>query len=136
MLQASINYWAVIIAGISAMIVGFVWYMPRLFGKSWMGLIGKSEEQIKAEWNGAMLLQTFVTALIMFYVLAHFIDYTGATTIGEGAQTGLWLWLGFVATTMYTNILYEKRPVKLWAINTGYQLVNLLIAGAILSIWQ
>jgi len=136
MLQASINYWAVLVSGVAAMVVGSIWYTPKLFGNMWMSLIGKTTDQLKAEWNGTMMLQTFVTALVMFYILAHFIDYTGATTLGEGAQTGLWLWLGFVATTMYTNILYEKRPVKLWAINAGYQLVNLIVAGAILSIWQ
>ena len=36
---AEINYWAVVVAALSAFVVGWMWYGP-LFGKSWMELNG------------------------------------------------------------------------------------------------
>ena len=31
-----INYWAVIFATLSSMLVGSVWYTPKVFGNYWM----------------------------------------------------------------------------------------------------
>ena len=31
-----INYWAVILATLSSMLVGSVWYTPKVFGNYWM----------------------------------------------------------------------------------------------------
>jgi hypothetical protein len=72
----------------------------------------------------------------MVYILAHFVQYAGAVTALQGAQTGLWAWLGFVATTTATNYVYEGRPWKLFWINTGMQLVVLVVTGMILAVWR
>jgi hypothetical protein len=34
-----------------------------------------------------------------------------------------------------TAVLFAKQPFKLYAINTGYQLVCYLAMGAILAVW-
>lgn len=135
MITAEINYWAVLVSAISGFAIGSVWYMPRVFGASWMAMLGKSETDIKAGFSTKMFAKTFVATLVMVYVLAHFVDYSGATTVGQGVTTGIWVWLGFVATTMFINALYENKPIRLWAINAGYQLAVLVVAGAILAVW-
>jgi len=135
MLTADINYWAVLVAGVAAMIIGYIWYAMPVFGRAWTALIGKTEAQLKEGYNSGMMIQAFIAALVMAYILAHFVDYTAATTVAEGLQTAFWLWLGFVATSMFVNNLYEGKPAQLWLINAGYQLANLLVAGAILATW-
>ena len=135
MITAEINYWAVLVSAVVGFGIGSVWYMPRAFGSQWMALIGKTQADIKMSFNSTLFGKTFVATLIMVYILAHFVDYAGATTPGQGALTGWWLWLGFVATIMFINVLYENKPLKLWAINAGYQLVVLIVVGAILATW-
>src|SRR3989344_7785151 len=135
MITAEINYWAVLVSAVVGFAIGSVWYMPRAFGSQWMALIGKTQADIKMSFNSTLFGKTFVATLIMVYILAHFVDYAGATTPGQGALTGWWLWLGFVATIMFINVLYENKPLKLWAINAGYQLVVLIVVGAILATW-
>lgn len=135
MITAEINYWAVLVSAISGFAIGSVWYMPRVFGTSWVTMLGRTESDVQAGFNTKMFGKTFAATLIMVYVLAHFVDYAGATTPGQGAITGIWLWLGFVATVMFINTLYENKPIKLWAINAGYQLAVLVVAGAILAVW-
>jgi Protein of unknown function (DUF1761) len=44
------------------------------------------------------------------------------------------LWLGFVATVQFTSALFTKQSTKLFAINTGYQLVCYVAMGAILVV--
>ena len=136
MSQVVINFWAVIAAAVSNMILGAVWYSPALFATQWMRLIGKSKEDIMKEGPGKAYGQAFVCALVTAYVFAHFIGYAGASTAVQGLQAGFWAWLGFVATTTAAMSIFEKRSWKLYAINNGYNLVSLMIMGVILALWK
>jgi len=40
-----------------------------------------------------------------------------------------------VSTVQLTDALFNKKPFKLYAINTGYQLVCYLVMGTILAAW-
>ncbi|MCR4312064.1 MAG: DUF1761 domain-containing protein [Candidatus Uhrbacteria bacterium] len=78
----------------------------------------------------------FVGILIMAYVLAHFIEYAGASTAKEGAEGGFWSWLGFIAPVTLGTVLWGGKSWKLWAINNGHYLVALLVMGAIIAGWK
>ncbi|MBI3957148.1 MAG: DUF1761 domain-containing protein [Candidatus Kerfeldbacteria bacterium] len=132
--QADINYLAVLVAGLSSMVVGAIWYAKPLFGNAWMRLEGMTEEKAKQKM-GVSYSGMFILALVLAYVLAHFVDYTNATTIGAGMTTGFWLWLGFVFTTKGASYLFGQKSMKLFFIDVGYHLVEILVMGAILASW-
>ncbi len=131
----AVNYVAVVIAAVAAMILGFVWYGKMLFGKSWMKLTGMAEADAKRGNMTALYGSMFVGALVEAYVLSHFIHYAGAYTLVNGVKTGIWAWLGFVGPVMMGNYMFSKRPMKLFYIDGGYALVNLMVMGAILASW-
>jgi len=134
---AIINYLAVLVAAIISMVIGGFWYSPLMFGKKWMELMNISPKDtidMKKRATPSYIIN-FVAALLMAFVLAHFVDYAQAATFIEGLQAGFWVWLGFVATISLGSVLWENKPVTLYAINAGYQLVNLLIMGVILALW-
>ncbi len=133
-----INYWAVLVAALTCMVLGSLWYGP-LFGKIWMKSMGwNPNEPItpekKKEGNKAMAWMVPVS-LLMAYVLAHFVDYTAAFTWAEGAQTGFWIWLGFQLTLLIQAVIFEGKKRETMFINASYQLVSLMIMGAILAVW-
>lgn len=130
---ADINYLAVLVAGLLSMVIGFVWYGP-LFAKAWMKEVGLKAKDVE-KGPGAGYALTLFGALIESFVLAHFIDYTWATTLTEGIVTGVWVWLGFVAYAIGVNYLFAQRTFKLWQIDTGYFLVLLMAQGALLAVW-
>jgi hypothetical protein len=82
------------------------------------------------------MLGMVVLTFVMIYVLAHFVQYAGATDWMSGATTGLWVWIGFVVTIRGMNFLFAQRPFKIFAIEAGADLVTLLVAGAIIGGWQ
>ncbi|MHA2219028.1 MAG: DUF1761 domain-containing protein [Candidatus Hodarchaeales archaeon] len=136
--QVDINYLAVFVSAIVYMVIGMLWYSKAVFGDVWIGLIGFTEEEIekaKKKGMGATMAVAFSAALVMSYVLAHFIDYTQAKSILEGVQTGFIIWLGFVATILISTVLWENRPVKLFLINVSYYLVALPVMGGMLAVW-
>ncbi len=133
----SINYLAVLVAAIVSMVIGFLWYGP-IFGKAWMRLMKidkKKIDEAKKKGMTTSYVVMFISALIMNYVLAHFVKYLGSRTFMDGMQAGFWLWLGFIATVQVGIVLWEGKPVKLYLINAAHYLVALMVTGGILAIW-
>jgi Protein of unknown function (DUF1761) len=60
----------------------------------------------------------------------------GATDLMRGLKIGFGVWLGFVATVQFTNALFGKKPMKLFMIDTGYQLVCYIAMSIILVLWR
>jgi hypothetical protein len=129
------TYVAIIVAAIVQMILGFLWYGP-LFGKTWMSLMGINQQSMSREGMGKTYAWTFIGSLVTAGVLRHVATMVGAKTIGAGASLGGWVWLGFVATVTLASVIYEKRSVNLYVLNNGYQLISLVVMGAILASWR
>ena len=132
--SVDINYLAVVGAAVASMIIGFLWYGP-LFGNQWKKLMNFTDKSMKKMTPVQAMIGGFISTLIMSYILAHFIDYTQAATFMDGAVAGIWLWLGFIATVQIGSVLWEGKPLKLYAINTLHYLVTLVIMGGILAVW-
>jgi len=132
--QVNVSLVHVLVAAIAAMIIGSLWYSKILFGKEWQALVGLKDSDMKAGASKAMVTAA-VAALITAYVLAHIVVYANAKTWMDGAVTGFWIWLGFVATMLVSGAAFEDRPMKLTLINAGNQLVALVVMGAILAGW-
>ena len=137
---AGINFWAVLVAAVATMVIGFLWYSPILFARPWMRLMGydpddKSKLAEMQKGAGKLYAITFVATLVSAVVLAKFVDVTSVNRTLYGMKIGFAVWLGFVATVQLTGALFGKQPIKLFLINTGYQLVCYLAMGAILAVW-
>ena len=131
--SVDINYAAVLVAAVINMAVGAVWYSPALFGKAWSKLTGKKDMKGSGQMGYAV---SAVGALVQSWILVHFVQYAGSTTVTEGAITGFWLWLAFVAAVMAGAYVFEGRPWKLLQINAGYFFVVLIANGALLAAWR
>ena len=88
-----VNLWAVLAAGVAAMIVGFLWYSPLLFAKPWMALMGydpsdkaKTEELQKGA--GKLYAISFVASLVTAFVLGKVIHISTVNTALYGAKIG------------------------------------------------
>lgn len=133
--SADINWVAIVIAAVLSMVIGFVWYSLKVFGKPWMKESGLSLKDI-GDGPGMGYALVTLTSLLQAYILSHFVDYTSATTWVDGAVTGFWIWAGFVATAYTATYVFTRKSFKLWSIDTGYFLVLLLVQGAILASWK
>lgn len=135
--NVDINYVSVILAAVSSMVLGFVWYSPALFGKPWMALMGFKEKDMGKMQEEAKkgYAVSFVLSIVTAYVIAHFVKLIGVVTIEQAVQLGFWTWLGFVGTTQLGDQLWGGQPMKLFYINSGYRLVSLIIMVLILTMW-
>jgi len=135
-----VNLWSVLAAAVATMILGFLWYSPLLFDKPWtlaMGYDPNDKAKMEEMRRGAGKLYgiTFIASLISAFVLGKVIEITTVNSIFYGMKIGFAVWMGFVTTVQLTSTLFKKRPIKLYLIDTGYQLVCYLVMGAILARW-
>jgi hypothetical protein len=135
-----INLLHVLVAALATMVVGFIWYSPFLFARPWMIAMGydpedKAKVQEMRKGAGKLYSMALIASLVAAFVLAKIINITTVNTALYGMKVGLAVWLGFVATVQLTDMLFGRKPVKLFLINTGYQLVCYLAMGAILAMW-
>lgn len=127
-----INLLAVLVCGIVAMVIGFIWYGP-LFGKMWE----KAHGEPVSEGSKSLYFVQFVLSLLTAYVLAHFINAWQDTW---GGETALWIWLGFVVPIVAGSSLWTNDSKKVaWAkflLQAGYQFIIFVMFGIILSMWR
>jgi hypothetical protein len=132
--SVDINYLAVLVCGIISMATGALWYGP-LFGKAWMKETGMTEEDVKDFNPAKMYGMAFVAQLIVALIMAYVISLIGATGVIGGIRVALTAWVGFVAATMMINNLFQGKSTKLFIIDGGYHLVNMLTYGIIIVLW-
>ena len=134
---SNINLLALLTATIASFGLGALWYSPVLFGKLWQKETGLSEEELK-DANMAKIFGTcfFLTA-VMAFGMAVLIQGHGQQNLDwlDGLQHGLFVGLLFVATSMGINYLYQRKSIKLWLIDAGYQLAFLALQGLIFAVW-
>lgn len=157
------NPLALLVAAISALVVGFIWYNPKVFGTIWMKEADMSEEKMK----GANMAKIFIMAFIFAFVLAMTmmqmsIHQTGVLSlIGGDASNALPSYTAFMADygenfrtfkhgalhgtlagvfvalpILGTNALFERKSAKYILVNTGYWIVTLGVMGAIICGWK
>lgn len=126
----AVSWIAVIVAAIVKFAIGSVWYMPPVLGKQWQAAANITPDA--SVMPRAIAIQ-LVGDLIMAFVLAQFIAHAAAYGLVAGAFVGAVAWLGFVATIMLGAMTFENRPMSLFWINAGYQLIGLVVMGAIIG---
>ncbi len=136
MQSVDLNWWAVLVAGILNMVVGAIWYAPAVFGKTWMKELGMKPGAGMSSSMGKAYGITFVGALVMAYVTAMVVGFSGAATIADGLVVGFWLWLGYAVTIPLNDVVFGKKTTTLYMLNVFYYLIVLLLSSAMLATWM
>jgi hypothetical protein len=134
MQDVDLNWIAIIVAAVVPMVLGALWYSPLAFAEPWMRAVGRTREELGDAQLGYLL--SAVGALLSSYVLARVVKWAEVDDLWNGALVGVFVWVGFVATVLGVTTFFGGRPRALWLINAGYQLVSLVLMGAILGAWD
>jgi hypothetical protein len=133
-----INYWAVVLATLSTMIVGSIWYTPKVFGNYWMKA-AKVTPSGKASDAVGPILTTVIVSFITAWVLSGAVyisqQFYGGSFLVNSIVTGILLWAGFTAARFITHDAFDKRPNGLTVLNIAHELVTVVIMAVIIGVW-
>ncbi len=131
---ASLNYLAIFAAALAGYFLGAFWYSPMGFGKSWLRLMDLNEEDLADSMKP--MIYTFLSALVKSFTLALVIFAFGAKTFVDGATVGLVVGIGLISTSMFSDYMFGHWNLKLFAIQAGYRVCFVTLAGGILGFWR
>lgn len=157
------NIYAVLVSSLVTLLVGFLWYNPKVFGTAWMKETGMTEEKAQ-QGNMAKIfgLTIFYSLLIAFIMPALTVHQMGALgmiggdpsiakpsyaafladygdefrTFKHGALHGFMSGLFLALPITAINALFEQKSWKYILINAGFWIVSLTIIGAIVCGWK
>lgn len=138
-MEVAVNYWAVVLAAVSSMVVGSIWYARSVFGDKWAKLahVNMDKKQSNAEMT-KLFGSVFVASLLTAYVLAHvtFLSntYFDNSFLQDAVSTAFWLWLGLTAARILTHDLFEGRPFKLTLLTFGNEFVTIMVMGVVIGL--
>ena len=130
-----VSVWPILASGVASVLIGWVWYHPRVFGSAWMRLSHITPEM--AEHGRKMMPLYALLGLCASMLIAYVMNYVGIAFqiydwVGAVFDLALWSWLGFVVPTMLSQVLWEQKPFKLYCINAFYWLVSFVVMALIL----
>lgn len=136
---ASINWIAVVVAGLATFMLGGVWY-TALFGKAWQRAHGFSDETVKKAQE-AMNPAVFFGGMLVCYLIAAvgmaiLIQWTGISTLGGGAFLGLIVGVLIVAPVVFTNHMPSLVKPAGFFIDAAFEVIFFVLMGAILGVWR
>ena len=158
-----INFLALLTAAFSTLVVGFVWYNPKVFGTIWMNESGMTNEKMLGRNMLVVLGVSFVYAFFISFIIqiltvhqfgalgmiggdpsiakpsyvAFMADYgTEFRTFKHGALHGFLSGLFLALPIIGTNALFEKRSFKYTLVTGGFWIVCCTIMGGIICAWQ
>jgi hypothetical protein len=133
-----INYWAVLVATLSTMVVGSIWYTPKVFGNYWMKKSGVTPSGDAKDAIRPILI-TLVVSFVSAWVLAGAIwisfEFYGGSFLSNSLVTAIVLWGGFTAARFITHDAFDKRPAGLTVLNVSHELVTFVVMALILGVW-
>ena len=143
----NVNFLALLFAALSTLVVGFIWYNPKVFGNIWMKEAGLKEEDMKGANMFKMLGLSFLYAFFISFILqmlvihqfgalgmvggdpsiakpsyeAFMADYgTAFRSFKHGALHGFMAGLFLALPLIGTNALYERRSFKYVMVTGGF----------------
>lgn len=134
-----VNWLAVLVAGFAMFMIGGIWY-GAIFGKLWQRLHGYSDEQVKAMQKSRPPHIFFSTMLVAYVVgafaMAFLVVNLGLHSAFDGAVLGAFLWLFATTAIGLTDHITRTRPIAAYMLDSSYQLIAFIAAGAILGAWR
>jgi hypothetical protein len=158
-----INWIALLLAALSTLVVGFVWYNPKVFGTIWMKESGMTEEKMKGSnmimiFGLSIIYAFFISFVLQMLVIHQFgaigmvggdpsiakpsyaafmADYgTAFRSFKHGALHGFMTGLFLILPVTGVGALYERRSFKYVLVSGGYWVVSMMIMGGIICMMQ
>jgi hypothetical protein len=135
----NIHLLPVVLAAVASFILGFLFHGP-IGGKLWIKLAGihptgneKFSDMIPQMVKNLITNLITAYALAVVYLYASTSSYTSGAGIHTGIVTAVILWLGFLATSSYIDVIWMGKKASLWLFEAVCSLIVMVVMGAIIA---
>ena len=130
-----LNWLHILVATLAFFALGALWYSPVLFAKPWTSMNTVPMDADKKGMGMAMLL-SFIFMFVASTGIAILQQVLAVSDAVHGIKLGLLVGVCFSVPSISISYVYLKRPVGLYFIDGGYQLVGCILASLVLAVWH
>ena len=134
MTEQSLPLLPIVLAALSYLGLGFLWYSPAMFGHEWMRLTSKEGKLAEMKDMGAPIAWSIASAFAISYALASAITAFAPQSLYECVSVAILCWIGFSAATSIGEYAFLKKPMKLFLINSGYNFAAFILIAVLYKI--
>lgn len=141
----NLNWLAILLAAILPLIIGAIWYHPKVFGTAWMAATGISKKSIKTLSPFEMYIGAFLISILIAVALSTIIVVGDASSayqvttsleaFKDGILSGFMTGFLIILPVIAVNGIFELQPTNLVLINVFYWIVTLTLMGGLISAW-
>ena len=130
-----VNHILILGCGVAHFCLGGLWYSPLLMSKPWLRGMGLNMDDIRegAKPMKQALLVSGITSVLTAYFLGFLVATQSEPTALTGAVLGLSAWVVFGLAAYARAHVWEDRPIRLIAIDSGYEAIGAAGIGAVLG---
>lgn len=147
-------------AALVPLVIGFVWYNPKVFGNAWMAASEMTEEKMKGANMALIFGLTFVFSFFLAFALNGMVNHVNGfvsmmmdnpdpaapdflkegiekygnsyRTFKHGVLHGVLAGIAVALPVLGVNALFERKGFKYIAINVGFWIVCMALMGGII----
>lgn len=126
------NYVAIGVGALAVMVLGIIWYHPKVLGTTWMKGAGLTEEDLK-EVNPLTMIGALLMAGVIAYATSRYAGHTepGMSQFVHGMFHGFMPAIMYVAPVLVSKGLFEKKNFGWILIGVAYWVLAITLVGGI-----
>jgi hypothetical protein len=157
----NINFLVLALAALIPLVMGFIWYNPKVVGNAWMKASGLDEEKMKGANMGLIFLLCYIFSFMIAFALVSIVIHQFGVmgmmandptlkepssefaqlmakhghnfrTFRHGALHGCICSVFFVMPIIAINAMFERKTAKYVLIHLGYWFITLGLMGGII----
>lgn len=130
----AVNYLAVVVAAIAAVVIGILYYGVAGLGDRLARMSGMTP--LSGPPSPTQFAIGVVVALVNAWVLALLSLNLGGSSIADGILLGVLVWLGFGATLKAAQVVFERRSWNAWILTGVHDVIIQIVMAAIVTVWR
>ena len=130
MVWLKVNPIGIVLSAIAYILLGMVFCSHWILGRFWPDLVNHMQKHAEGVPT-KVYLGAFASAAVIAYAMGCFLKMTQGKTIGSGIFIGVLIWAGVILPTIFSPVLFGKKPLQMFWLDAVYYLVAYIVLGAI-----
>ncbi|MDC7231715.1 MAG: DUF1761 domain-containing protein [Spirochaetales bacterium] len=117
-----------------SVVLGMIWYSPRVFFPMWQKAEGITDEDMKNANPAKSMIFGLIANSFSVYVMGIVLNLTGVSSVLGGLAVSSLVSLGLITAAEINNGAFRMTKAVVFLIDGGYRLLMMAGAGILLSV--
>jgi hypothetical protein len=123
-----VNPIGVIIGALSYLLIGAIFYSQRGLARFWPDLTQHMQKQADS-MTLKVYVGAFLSASLIAYGMGCLTNLFQVKAQPLGFLTGFLVWVGFILPTIFSPVLFGKKPIEMFLLDALYYLIIYTVIG-------